>query len=206
MITDVEDYFTKGCGRCPRFDSIDCSTRRWARGLGDLRRICQSSGLIETVKWGHPCYMLGDRNIVLIGAFRDDFVLSFMNASLMRDPNGVLVKRGPNTRNADMIRFSDDAQVMALEPVILAYLNEAISYAQRGIKPIKEAADIELQPELAEALDADLELSQAFRNLTPGRQRSYVLDLSTTVSPSTRNARIIKFRNRVLAGRGANER
>lgn len=50
MITDVEDYFAQGCGRCPRFATPDCSTRRWAAGLAALRRLCLEAGLTETAK------------------------------------------------------------------------------------------------------------------------------------------------------------
>ena len=50
MITDIEDYFSKGCGRCERFATSDCSTRQWARGLKALRGICRDAGLAETVK------------------------------------------------------------------------------------------------------------------------------------------------------------
>jgi uncharacterized protein YdeI (YjbR/CyaY-like superfamily) len=206
MITQIEDYFSKGCGRCPRFNTPDCSTRRWSAGLADLRRICRAAGLLETVKWGHPCYMLGDRNIALIGAFRDDFRLTFMNASLMSAPESVLEKRGPNTRHPDMIRFTDNAQVLAMEPIITAYLQESIGYARAGVKPVKEASDIELQSELVEALDSDPEFSEAFHSLTPGRQRSYVIHLGSTEIPATRVARIERFRGKVLAGKGWNER
>lgn len=68
MITSIEDYFSKGCGRCERFATPDCSTRQWTGGLRSLRRICLEAGLVETVKWAHPCYMHGDRNIVILGA------------------------------------------------------------------------------------------------------------------------------------------
>lgn len=70
MITDIKDYFAKGCGRCERFSTPSCSARRWANGLSDLRRICLEVGLVETVKWGHPCYMHAGRNIAIIGATR----------------------------------------------------------------------------------------------------------------------------------------
>ncbi len=50
MITDIEDYFSKGCGRCARFATPECSTRQWIEGLNALRRICKSAGLIEAVK------------------------------------------------------------------------------------------------------------------------------------------------------------
>ena len=149
MITDIEDFFSKGCGRCDRFATADCSTRQWAHGLNELRRICLASGLVETVKWGHPCYMHAGRNIVIFGAFRGDFRLSFFNAALMTDAEGVLEKQGPNTRHPDMIRFVDNAQVAKMEPVILSYLKEATGYAQAGIKPPKEENEIELPDELS---------------------------------------------------------
>ena len=94
MITDIEQYFTDGCGRCKRFATADCSTRQWNSGLAKLRQICLRLGLVETVKWGHPCYMHANRNIVIIGALRNDFRLSFFNAALMKDPEGVLEKQG----------------------------------------------------------------------------------------------------------------
>ena len=39
MITDPDAYFAKGCGRCDRFATPDCSTRFWLAGLLTLRRI-----------------------------------------------------------------------------------------------------------------------------------------------------------------------
>jgi uncharacterized protein YdeI (YjbR/CyaY-like superfamily) len=206
MITDIEDYFIKGCGRCPRFDTPDCSTRQWAAGLAELRRICLAAGLVETVKWGHPCYMSGDRNIALIGAFRDDFRLNFMNAALLKDPEAVLVKRGPNTSQPDLICFTDASHVLAIEETIAAYLQEAIGYAQAGLRPAKVASNVDLQDELVDALDQDPEFSQAFAALTPGRQRSYVIHLGSTANPATRKARIERFRAKVLAGKGWTER
>ncbi|MBT9447626.1 MAG: YdeI/OmpD-associated family protein [Hyphomonadaceae bacterium] len=206
MITAIEDYFSKGCGRCARFDTPDCATRRWASGLADLRRICVAAGLVETVKWGHPCYMLAGRNIAIIGAFRDDFRLTFFNAALMTDPKGVLEKQGPNTRHNGMMRFTDASTVATMAPIIGAYLAEAMRYADAGVVAAKETHDIDLPDELVEALDADPALAEAFHSLTPGRQRSYVINLGSTRSSATRTARIAKFRDRIIAGKGATER
>lgn len=206
MITNIEDYFTKGCGRCERFATADCSTRRWWRGLNDLRRICLSCELVETVKWGHPCYLHRDRNIAIIGALRGDFRLSFFHAALMKDPQGVLEKQGPNTEHPDMIRFSDDARVAHLEPVIVAYLREAMSYAEAGLKPPRNPRAMELPTEFVEALNCDPELAAAFHALTPGRQKSYAVYLNSAKKPETRIARIAKCRDSILAGKGALER
>jgi uncharacterized protein YdeI (YjbR/CyaY-like superfamily) len=205
MITDIEDYFSKGCGRCDRFATADCSTRQWEQGLLALRRICKESGLTETVKWGQPCYMHEDRNIVGFGALRGDFRLRFFNSALLKDPENLLQKQGPNTQNADMLCFTSNEQVEELEPVIKAYLQEAIGYAKAGIKPIKKQAEFELPEELIDALDADPEMADAFHSLTPGRQRSYAINLNGAKQSATRIARITKFRSKILAGKGATE-
>ncbi len=206
MITDIEDYFARGCGRCPRFDTADCSTSVWADGLAVLRRICRAAGLTETVKWGHPCYIHAGRNIAIIGAFRGDFRLSFFDAGLLRDPEGVLEKQGPNTAHADVIRFTGTTQVLGQEPVIIAYLAEAMGYAAAGIKAPKMARDIDLPDELVDAMDADPELAEAFHGLTRGRRKSYAIHLSSAKTSATRTARIERFRDHILAGKGATER
>lgn len=206
MITDIEDYFTKGCGRCERFATQDCSVRRWADGLVALRRICLEAGLTETVKWGHPCYMHAGRNIAIIGAFRGDFRLSFFNAALMKDPELVLQKQGANTQHSDMIRFSDADRIAVLAPVIRAYLAEAMGYAAAGLTPARADTELELPEELIEALDADPELAEAFHALTPGRQKSYVLNLNSAKTAATRLKRIAAFRPKILAGKGALDR
>jgi uncharacterized protein YdeI (YjbR/CyaY-like superfamily) len=206
MITGIEDYFSKGCGRCERFATPDCSTRRWEAGLAHLRRLCRDAGLQETVKWGHPCYIAHGRNIALFGAFREDFRLSFFDAALMTDPEGILEKAGPNTRHAGTIRFTQNVQVAALEPQILAYLKEAAGYAKAGIKAPKEPIAIDLPEELVVALDSDPEFAEAFVALTPGRQKSYLIALSSAKTSATRTARIATFRDKVLAGKGATER
>jgi uncharacterized protein YdeI (YjbR/CyaY-like superfamily) len=206
MISNIEDYFTLGCGRCDRFATPECSTRFWAEGLAELRRICRDAGLSEHVKWGHPCYVHAGRNIVIIGAFRDDFRLTFFNAALMRDPHGVLIGQGPNSRHPDCFRFHDNADVTASKPVIVEYLAEAMGYAEQGIRPPKVEYDLELPDELVEALESDPEMSQAFWLLTPGRQRSYVFALNSAKTSATKVARILKYRDKILAGKGALDR
>lgn len=149
--------------------------------------------------------MSSGRNIVLIGAFRGDFRLTFFNAALMSDRHGIMIKQGPNTQNPNMISFDDGAQLVASEAIILAYLQEAIGYAQAGIVAPKTIREVDLPDEMIDALDADPELSEAFYALTPGRQKSYAFNLNTAKTSATRIARIAKFRGHILAGKGANE-
>jgi uncharacterized protein YdeI (YjbR/CyaY-like superfamily) len=206
MITDPEAYFDKGCGRCDRFATSDCSTRFWLLGILTLRRICHESGLTEVAKWGHPVYMHAGRNVAIIGAFRGDYRLSFFHPALLRDPEGVLQKSGPNTRHPDCLRFTDNSAPATLEPTIRAYLAEAIAYADQGLLPPKDPTEVDLPLDLIKALDSDPDLAEAFAALTPGRQKSWALHLKDAKTSATRLSRIEKGRAKIMAGKGATER
>ena len=108
--------------------------------------------------------------------------------------------------NADAIRFTDNRQVAARERVLAAYLREAMGNATAGKRAPKQPHELVLPAELIAELAADAELAAAFRSLTPGRQRSYVIALASAKAAATRVARIAKFRSRILAGKGAQER
>ena len=205
MITDPDLYFEKGCGRCANFDTPACVTKRWAEGLAELRRICLDEGLTETAKWGHPVYMAHDRNIVLLGALKDEIRVSFFRARLLKDAAGVLTPSGPNATGKEVWRFADNGAVTEQEETFRAYLREAVDYARRGLKPEKIARDDPVPDELVEALDDDPQLAEAWEALTPGRQRSYLINLNGAKQSETRIRRIEKFRDRILAGKGANE-
>lgn len=206
MITDPDVFFRDGCGRCDRFATQDCSARFWAAGLAELRALCLGAGLSETAKWGHPTYMFAGRNIAIFGAHRSDIRLTFFNAALLRDPEGVLEKQGPNTQTPEMICFRSTTEVAEKAPVITAYLAEAMGYASVGVLPQKTPREVEMPPELIEALDFDPDLAEAFAALTPGRQKSWAFHLNTTQNPATRVARIARARGKILAGKGALER
>ncbi len=207
MITDVEDYFSKGCDRCPRFNTSACSTQKWASGLAALRTLCLDLDLDETVKWGHPCYMHAGRNIAIFGAFQDNFRLSFMNGSLLKDTAKVLEKNGPNTENATILRFFDDADVLNRADLIRAYLIELMQYAEQGIKPAPKMHDeLVLTDEMITAFDNDGEFAAAFDALTPGRRRGWNLHITSAKKSATRDNRIAKARPKIIAGKGWNER
>ena len=206
MVTDIDTYFAKGCGRCARFDTPDCSVKLWLAGMTDLRRICREAGLTETVKWGQPCYTHAGRNIAILGAFRGNFRIIFFQAGLLADPEGILVKPGTNSATPEMVCFTEASEVTALEPTLRAYLAEAMAHAEAGRKDDTPRPMPDWPQELTDALDADPELADAFHALTPGRQKSYVLNLNGAKKPETRVARISKFRDKILAGKGATER
>lgn len=207
MITEVATYFQDGCGRCSRFASDACSARRWAEGLARLRQMCLDAGLEESLRWGHPCYRHCGRNLALLGAFQGDFRLTFPDASVLVDDAGLLEPAGPNSQSATTIRFASLAALTAQAEAVSALLAQARARAEAGQHPAaRPAAEFELPDLLQTALDDDPALAEGFHALTPGRQRSYVIALASARTDATRMARIARFRDRILAGKGANER
>jgi uncharacterized protein YdeI (YjbR/CyaY-like superfamily) len=146
------------------------------------------------------------RNIALIGAHRNSFHLSFMNAGLLTGNSHVLVKSGPNSSHPDGVRFTSNNEVEALAPALRDLLAQAMRHAEAGTRPVRDVRELVLPQELSAALGRDQDLAQAFGRLSPGRQRSYVVALSSAKTSSTREARIMRFRERILSGRGATER
>ena len=202
MITEIETYFTKGCGRCPRFATPDCSARIWAEGLAALRSLCLGAGLTETVKWGQPCYTHAGRNIAILGAFRGDFRLTLFDAARLNAPEGLLTRQGPNSQTADAIRFTAADQVQAHAAQITALLAQS---QRLGKAEPRAPAPLELPEALRMALAQDPALAEAFQRLTPGRQRSHALHIGSAKALATAEARIAKLRPRILAGKGATE-
>ena len=206
MITEIETYFTQGCGRCARFATPECSALTWAEGLAALRSLCRAAGLSETVKWGQPCYTHAGRNIAILGAFRGDFRLTLFDAALLRAPEGLLTRQGPNSQTADAIRFTAAAQVPARAAAITDLLAQAMRHAEAGTRLVRAAPRLDLPEDLSAALAEDPELAEAFQRLTPGRQRSHALHIGSAKSAAIRQARIAKLRPRILAGKSATER
>lgn len=199
---EVDDYLATGCGRCELGGTPECRVHLWTTELILLRDIVLSCGLTETRKWGVPCYTVDGKNAVMIGAFKDCCTLSFMKGALIPDPKGLLTKPGENTQAARVIRFTDADTIVKLQPALRKLIQEAVQVEKDG-KTYSFAESPEPLPvELEEMLQQDEELRTAFHKLTPGRQRGYIIFISGAKQSATRISRILKYRDKILMGKG----
>ncbi|WP_028671901.1 YdeI/OmpD-associated family protein [Saccharospirillum impatiens] len=209
MITQnpaVDDYMADGCGRCDKVGTPECKVNTWREGLVALRKVVLDTPLTEERKWGSPCYTYNGQNVVMIGAFKANYVLSFMKGALLKDEHRLLVAPGENTQSGRVIRFTDAERVVELATVLKAYVLEAIEIEKAGLRvDFKTAADYVVPIELQRAMDSDSALRDAFAALTPGRQRSYYLHIGGAKQAKTREARVDKCRNKIFDGKGFNE-
>ncbi len=70
---------------------------------------------------------------------------------------------------------------------------------------MKKTKEFEMAEEFQEKLDQDPALQKAFKALTPGRQRAYLLHFSSAKQSKTREARIEKCIPQIMEGIGLND-
>ncbi len=207
MNPEIDAYLVSGCGRCKLYDTPACKVHRWPNELRRLRALVLSCGLVEERKWSMPCYTYKGKNVIMVSAFKDYAALSFFKGSLLKDEAGLLKQHGENSQAVRLFRFTSEQQIEELEPLLRAYIFEAIELEKSGAKiSFTQKDELEYPEELLARMDEDPDLQAAFEALTPGRKRGYVLHFSQAKQSATRLARIDKCRPKILDGKGWNDR
>lgn len=188
-----------------KVDVILGKAKKWREELQELRRIILGCGLTEEVKWGSPCYTFENANVIVIGGFKESCVISFFKGALLKDAEGLLTKPGQNTQSVRVIRFRNVREIVEREPILKAYIREAVAVEKAGLKVSLKKNPEPVPAELRRKLEAMPALKTAFEALTPGRRRAYILYFSAAKQSGTREARIEKCVPRILKGRGLND-
>jgi uncharacterized protein YdeI (YjbR/CyaY-like superfamily) len=190
----------------PRVTAAHSKEKRWKAEYKALRELCLASGLNEAMKWGQACYDLDGANVVLIHGFKEYCALLFMKGALLEDPNGLLIQQTRNVQAARQIRFACLADITSNKAAVKAYIRQAIALEKSGAKvKLKSVAQFDVPEEFQRRLDDDPKLAEAFRALTPGRQRGYLLYFAGAKQSATRAARVDEHAPRILQGLGLND-
>lgn len=194
MIKDPNDYFVIGCMRCKLGATPACKVHTWTKELQLLRSILVQSGLQEEAKWGMPCYTLKGKNVVLLAAFKDNCSIQFFRGSELSNEHGLLTKAGENTQHGRLIRFTSINQIQEQVDLIKSSLFEAIELEKKGIKPApKQAVTISYPEALENAFKHNPQFRERFVQLSPGKQRGYIMLIQGAKQNSTKEARIQKI-------------
>lgn len=205
MIQTVDQYLIDGCMRCKYGATPRCKVNTWKSVLLILRQIALESGLNEEIKWGVPVYTHLGKNIISVNALKESANMIFFKGVLLSDPQTILQQQG-NIQSGRIIRFTNADRIIELIDVLKSYIIEAIKIEESG-KKVETNKNPEPAPiELLEAFEEDQILKKAFYELTPGRQRAYIIHFSQAKQSATRIARIEKYREQILNGIGFNDR
>ena len=187
----------------PKVTAVLRKSNKWQEELAKLRTIVLDCGLTEELKWYQPCYTFEDRNIVLIHGFKEYCALLFFKGALLKDPKGLLIQQTENVQAGRQIRFTNVREIVALEPVLKAYIHEAVEVEKSGAQVThKKTSDFKIPEELQKKLDEDAAFKTAFHALTPGRQRGYLLYFAAPKQSQTREARVKKYLPHIFEGKG----
>src|SRR6266508_3467715 len=160
----------------PKVDAFLSRARKWREEMEKLRMISLDCGLTEELKWSKPCYTFQESNIVIIQGFKEFCALLFCKGALLKNPNGILKKFG--WQAARRIPFTNVREIVEMEPILKAYIYEAIEAEKAGLKVNFRKNPEPIPEELQKKLDEIPALKTAFAALTPGRQRGYILYFS----------------------------
>ena len=190
----------------PKVDFYFIKANKWQEEIEQLRTIALDCGLTEQLKWGCPCYTLQKSNIVLIHGFKDYCALLFMQGALLKDKKKILVQQTENVQSARQIRFTTVEDILKNKSLIKSYIQEAIALDKAGLKiELKKTTEYKIPEEFKVMLDDMPELKKAFQALTPGRQRGYLLFFAAPKQAKTREARIEKYLQQILNGKGLDD-
>jgi uncharacterized protein YdeI (YjbR/CyaY-like superfamily) len=190
----------------PKVDFYFDKEQKSQQGIRKLRMIALSCGLAEELKWGCPCYTHQNSNIVLIHVFKEYCAFLFFKGALLNDANNILIQQTENVQAARQVRFTNISEIVELEPILKAYIYEAIEIEKAGLKvALKKTKEFNVPEEFQTKLDAMPVLKNAFEALTPGRQRAYLLHFSQAKQVKTREERVEKYIPKILSGKGLDD-
>jgi len=191
----------------PNVDFFFQKADKWQTAFETLRTFLLDCQLTEELKWGKPCYTVQGSNVVLIHGFKEYCALLFHKGALLQDPNNLLIQQTANVQAARQLRFTNLQEIVEREATIKAYIDEAIAVEKAGLEVnFKETTEFTVPEELVNKFDEDPDLRAAFEALTPGRQRGYLLYFSGAKQSKTRTARVEKSIQKILDGKGYNDR
>ena len=190
----------------PRVDEYISKSEKWQEELEKLRRIILDCQLTEELKWGVPCYTFQKSNIVLMHIFKEYCAILFFKGALLKDAHGILIQQTKETQAARQVRFTNVREIIEMEPILKAYIYEAIEVEKAGLKvKMKKTSEFIIPDEFQNKLDKKPALKTAFEALMPGRQRAYIFYFSQPKQSKTRESRVEKCMQQILNGKGLDD-
>lgn len=190
----------------PKVDGLLRKSKQWRDEFQKLREIALDLDLTEEVKWRWPCYTFQESNVVLMHGFKEYCALLFFKGVLLKDAKGILIQQTKDVQAVRQIRFTSVQQIVEMEPILKAYIREAIGVEKAGLKvKLKKITDFKIPEEFQNKLDEIPALKAAFAALTPGRQKAYSFYFSAAKQSKTRQSRIETCMPQILKGKGLDD-
>ncbi len=201
----VDKYLIDGCMRCKYGATPKCKVLNWTAELETLRQIVLETGLKEVIKWGVPVYTNNGKNIVTVAALKDAATIGFFKGVLLKDAHKILQQQG-SLQSDRLIKFTSVDDIESLADVLTEYIREAIAIEESGRKVEFKKNPEPIPDELLQSFEQDPTFKNAFFDLTPGRQRGYIIYFAQPKNTQTRLGRIAKYKQQIFEGVGLHDK
>jgi len=119
-----------------------------------LRELCNSTELVETIKWGTPVYTINNKNVLSLSAFKQHFGIWFFNGVYLKDQHHVLINaQEGKTKAMRQWRFNSIIEID--KALVMLYLKEAIENQKSGkiLKVNRNKREVHIPDELQNILN-----------------------------------------------------
>ena len=89
---------------------------------------------------------------------------------------------------------------------LYSLLQQRAVEAEKNGETVEVDDSLDLPDELLQRFESEPAFEEAFRGLTPGRQRAYAIHIGDAAQSATRERRIDKWAPNILAGKGMRDR
>jgi len=191
----------------PRIDAYIAKAADFAKPiLTHIRKLVHKAcpGVTETVKWGMPFFEYNGTILCNIAAFKQHCAFGFWNASLMKDPEGIMqVKDRTAMGHFDRITSQKD---LPSDKIMIAYIKESASLIEKGVKkpaPKKKApaGPLPVPAELAAALKKNKKAQATFDAFSPSHRKEYIEWIIDAKTDATREKRLATTIEWLTAGK-----
>lgn len=99
---------------------------KWELHFNAIHRILKETELVETIKWGAPCYTLHGKNLIGLVGFKNHCAIWFHKGALLKDEDQILINAQPGkTQMLRQLRFRESEIINTAQ--IKKYILEAIA-------------------------------------------------------------------------------
>ena len=139
--------------------------------------------------------------------FKEYVAVMFFKGALIEDSYNTLIQQTKNVQSARQLRFEKLEDIQSRKEEIIDYVKQAIDIEKAGKEvKLKKTEDYEVPDELQQQFDKMPELKEAFKQLTPGRQRQYLHHIGEAKRADNRQKRVDKYINHILEGKGMHDK
>jgi uncharacterized protein YdeI (YjbR/CyaY-like superfamily) len=195
----------------PRIDAYIDRSADFAKPILDhlralLHKACPD--VVETIKWSFPNFDYKGSILCSMASFKQHCAFGFWLGAVMKDSEGIFIK-GEDKSAMGQLGQIKSLKDLPSEKVLIAYLKEAASLIDQGVKlPKKEkatnASAIEVPGYFSAYLKKNKAALEQFNKFPPSHRKEYIQWITEAKTEATREKRMATAIEWIAEGKSRN--